>query len=184
MAISMLKIRRPLGRLIFNMGIAIPGKTVFLIETAPRHLMKCLWHVCFQIKKLRFHRSLKFFVVSAAWLHAYLTDSLHIYQNNTTHKMTMCLTSFSDQRSRLHGSFLIFYHVCSMAPCPAIRSLDLLVLKATMICNHKLNFCLLKLLVPFSIRKTDGPPSIQNHFLVPVRNQNQTQNVTLLGLSQ
>ena len=38
MAISMLKIRRPLGRLIFNMGIAIPGKTVFLIETAP-----CFW---------------------------------------------------------------------------------------------------------------------------------------------
>ena len=38
MAISMLKIRRPLGRLIFNMGIAIPGKTVFLIETAPRML--------------------------------------------------------------------------------------------------------------------------------------------------
>ena len=31
----MLQIRRPLGRLIFNMGIAIPGKTVFLIETAP-----------------------------------------------------------------------------------------------------------------------------------------------------
>ena len=38
MAISMLKIRRPLGRLIFNMGIAIPGKTVFLIETAPKPL--------------------------------------------------------------------------------------------------------------------------------------------------
>ena len=36
MAISMLKIRRSLGRLIFNMGIAIPGKTVFLIETAPQ----------------------------------------------------------------------------------------------------------------------------------------------------
>ena len=34
----MLKIRRPLGRLIFDMGIAIPGKTVFLIETAPRAL--------------------------------------------------------------------------------------------------------------------------------------------------
>ena len=33
MEITMLKIRRPLGRLIFNMGIAIPGKTVFLIET-------------------------------------------------------------------------------------------------------------------------------------------------------
>ena len=35
MVISMLKIRRSLGRLIFNMGITIPGKTVFLIETAP-----------------------------------------------------------------------------------------------------------------------------------------------------
>ena len=34
----MLKIRRPLGRFIFNMGIAIPGKTVFLIETAPSKL--------------------------------------------------------------------------------------------------------------------------------------------------
>ena len=41
MAISMLKIRRPLGRLIFNMGIAIPGKTVFLIETAPRPPNDC-----------------------------------------------------------------------------------------------------------------------------------------------
>ena len=35
----MLKIRRPLGRLIFNMGIAIPGKTVFLIETGPWSLV-------------------------------------------------------------------------------------------------------------------------------------------------
>ena len=42
MAISMLKIRRPLGRLIFNMGIAIPDKTVFLIETAPSVFSK-LW---------------------------------------------------------------------------------------------------------------------------------------------
>ena len=39
MVISMLKIRRPLGRLIFNMGIAIPGKTVFLIETAPSMML-------------------------------------------------------------------------------------------------------------------------------------------------
>ena len=47
MAISMLKIRRPLGRLIFNMGIAIPGKTVFLIETAPRWLhCQYFLHVC------------------------------------------------------------------------------------------------------------------------------------------
>ena len=38
----MLKIRRSLGRLIFNMGIAIPGKTVFLIETAPWSLSSVL----------------------------------------------------------------------------------------------------------------------------------------------
>ena len=42
MVISMLKIRRPLGRLIFNMGIAIPGKTVFLIETTPCFVLYCL----------------------------------------------------------------------------------------------------------------------------------------------
>ena len=35
MVIPMLKIRRPTGRLIFNMGIPIPGKTVFYIETGP-----------------------------------------------------------------------------------------------------------------------------------------------------
>ena len=39
MAIPMLKIRRPTGRLIFNMGIPIPGKTVFYIETGPRLLV-------------------------------------------------------------------------------------------------------------------------------------------------
>ena len=38
---SMLKIRRPLGRLIFNMGNAIPGKTVFLIETASCTFLSC-----------------------------------------------------------------------------------------------------------------------------------------------
>ena len=44
MAISMLKIRRPLGRLIFNMGIAIPGKTVFVIETAPWYPIQGFCH--------------------------------------------------------------------------------------------------------------------------------------------
>ena len=39
MVIPMLKIRRPTGRLIFNMGIPIPGKTVFYIETGPRPIM-------------------------------------------------------------------------------------------------------------------------------------------------
>ena len=52
MAIPMLKIRRPNGRLIFNMGIAIPSKTVFLIETAPwvpygvQELPTCMYKDC------------------------------------------------------------------------------------------------------------------------------------------
>ena len=46
MAISMLKIRRPLGRLIFNMGMAIPGKTVFLIETAPSTSNTAIYRMC------------------------------------------------------------------------------------------------------------------------------------------
>ena len=48
MAIPILKIRRPLGRLIFNMGIVTPGKTVFLIETAPGPGPSCsqlYWYV-------------------------------------------------------------------------------------------------------------------------------------------
>ena len=36
MVIPMLKIRRLTDRLIFNMGIPIPGKTVFYIEMRPR----------------------------------------------------------------------------------------------------------------------------------------------------
>ena len=84
MAISMLKIRRPLGRLIFNMGITIPGKTVFLIETAPRYgppsskpsamlsvivytetlewaLKICLWNVLIDVIKWKyFHRNSPF----------------------------------------------------------------------------------------------------------------------------
>ena len=39
MAIPMLKIRRPNGRLIFNMGIPIPGKDGLYIETGPRTLV-------------------------------------------------------------------------------------------------------------------------------------------------
>ena len=61
MVISMLKIRRPLGRLIFNMGIAIPGKTVFLIETAP----------CKSARHYRFNESVIFAEsVSLNWVYA------------------------------------------------------------------------------------------------------------------
>ena len=61
MAISMLKIRRPLGRLIFNMGIAIPGKTVFLIETAPWKHVTCGWRYQFhQVQVIIWGRSLHY----------------------------------------------------------------------------------------------------------------------------
>ena len=59
MAISMLKIRRPLGRLIFNMGIAIPGETVFLIETAPRsyHHITVLFYHCYEYSSYVMHEN-------------------------------------------------------------------------------------------------------------------------------
>ena len=47
MAIPMLKIRRPNGRLIFNIGIPIPGKTVFYIETGPWYPRVFPWCVLF-----------------------------------------------------------------------------------------------------------------------------------------
>ena len=53
MAIPMLKIRRPNGRLIFNMGIPIPGKDGLYIETGPcwRKLYTRI-HVSFGQKRL------------------------------------------------------------------------------------------------------------------------------------
>ena len=67
----MLKIRRPLGRLIFNMGIAIPGKTVFLIETAPRYpgMLWSLWN-SFEnwILVYEIYRCPKFKWVTMDWL--------------------------------------------------------------------------------------------------------------------
>ena len=59
----MLKIRRPLGRLIFNMGIAIPAKTVFLIETAP-------W--------ITVHEKLSSFIRHVR----YLSNGLYIFYSN------------------------------------------------------------------------------------------------------
>ena len=59
----MLKIRRPLGRLIFNMGIAIPGKTVFLIETAPSFLQLILSYYLINTG----HQPDKFLGFSGAW---------------------------------------------------------------------------------------------------------------------
>ena len=65
MVISMLKIRRPLGRLIFNMGIAIPGKTVFLIETAPRILFWSDWF-CYT-SPICVYLLIHFFFIKISW---------------------------------------------------------------------------------------------------------------------
>ena len=63
MVISMLKIRRPLGRLIFNMGIAIPGKTIFLIETAPWSCFYSVFVICVYIREAIIHSSPKVMAV-------------------------------------------------------------------------------------------------------------------------
>ena len=55
----MLKIRRPLGRLIFNMEIAIPGKTVFLIETAPWFVRRLKSTQCYYTVNIHIYFSLQ-----------------------------------------------------------------------------------------------------------------------------
>ena len=72
MAISMLKIRRPLGRLIFNMGIAIPGKTVFLIETAPR------WFYFALNATEMIHYSIADILITSISRHTHKTASTHM----------------------------------------------------------------------------------------------------------
>ena len=65
----MLKIRRPLGRLIFNMGIAIPGKTVFLIETAPWFTKNTPYHyvhsICFSLLQSELNMNSKWNQINA-----------------------------------------------------------------------------------------------------------------------
>ena len=73
MGIPMLKIRRPLGRLIFNMGIAIPGKTVFLIETAP-------WY---------FYHHLSLSLLLWYWIYPIKMDILHKFHNAPLPYLTM-----------------------------------------------------------------------------------------------
>ena len=67
----MLKVRRPLGRLIFNMGIAIPGKTVFLIETAPRPSSSGLFLRCLLFRMQQLSHQATNFCLS---IHNYIDD--------------------------------------------------------------------------------------------------------------
>ena len=79
MVIPMLKIRRPKDCLIFNMGIPIPGKTVFYIETRPRPSFYCIewpntdmqfipkFHMCTQMLNLAIILLCKGLVLSNYW---------------------------------------------------------------------------------------------------------------------
>ena len=83
----MLKIRRPLGRLIFNMGIAIPGKTVFLIEMAPwcwnRNIpgKRCQYQDWFKSGKIALHYNLTRKPLCRMWLPIRAID-LNITKHN------------------------------------------------------------------------------------------------------
>ena len=69
MAIPMLKIRRPTGRLIFNMGIPIPGKTVFLIETGPRfRYILSYWNIKFTCSLYNVIMNICIFLIKYAWI--------------------------------------------------------------------------------------------------------------------
>ena len=91
----MLKIRRPLGRLIFNMGIAIPGKTVFLIETAPwchASISTVYQHVRFEevgTYIFIFHHILT--LIWRRWL-----KSLSPRKTNTPFPSTICILTADD----------------------------------------------------------------------------------------
>ena len=72
----MLKIRRSLGRLIFNMGIAIPGKTVFLIETAP---WKILWYALNVLYIKANHQFILKLCMTTLEIKIYLTKNWHLH---------------------------------------------------------------------------------------------------------
>ena len=84
----MLKIRRPLGRLIFNIGITIPCKTVFLIETAP--WTGGFWHVhCTTLHELGRLHPRKSLHVATSWD----TDVWwHRSESTLAQVMACCLT--------------------------------------------------------------------------------------------
>ena len=90
----MLKIRRQLGRLIFNMGIAIPGKIVFLIETAP-----CLLDMkdIFDIQCAKFHYKFKHSTLPS-YFEKYFVRNNQIHNHFTRNRENLHM--FPTKRSR------------------------------------------------------------------------------------
>ena len=92
----MLKIRRPLGRLIFNMGIVIPGKTVFLIETAPWSLVLRMYK--YQILYTSHNNNVsKWFSVTICRMN--LLCTYHVFFGN---KRTAHIYSISNSKTSWH----------------------------------------------------------------------------------
>ena len=152
MAISMLKIRRPLGRLIFNMGIAIPGKTVFLIETAP-----CFWptrpHIMWCVMWLTSHHGMWVQELIEVWFLSYVyLLSMIMKSLNCSFQFICSLCGCHQQDDSPHGgpimrSFDDFFD--DIKQCNKIvgwpEKLDMLPLICPVMCDTVIFFlCLLK----------------------------------------
>ena len=97
----MLKVRRPLGRLIFNMGIAIPGKTVFLIETAPLSLVDIFqWN----LSQILFQGKANYLQMMAFWSQCvkYENHNLGLISNDAA---ASCNTSGCFSSNMMHSDF-------------------------------------------------------------------------------
>ena len=101
----MLKIRRPLGRLIFNMGIAIPGKTVFLIETAP-----CISYV--KIYQLKVLRALKRFGKAPRPCKPSMRTVDYSFVNITNQVTYICIVFSVRQHGLQHQALNAAYNEC------------------------------------------------------------------------
>ena len=113
MAISMLKIRRPLGRLIFNMGIAIAGKTVFLIETPPPLVVMDghSWNVTFYVSTGPVHTTQPLPPVDSLGIWS-RNIFLELYLDKFKHLTILRLLSFVVINSHtVHVSFIKMWHI-------------------------------------------------------------------------
>ena len=117
MAISMLKIRRPLGRLIFNMGITIPCKTVFFIETAP-------WTCSSLSLQMSQH-------LSVLWTSA---DTVMTTQSYTQSRKTKIMPMVNWSTKYLHHHKLCWLSIASLHCC-FCHSLIYLLLVITVLWN-------------------------------------------------
>ena len=80
---------------------------IFMKLSTDIDLMKCFWHVPFQVKRSRSQRSCEIFVVSTPWLLAYLIDLLYAWHKYSPWRddVPQSISRSKGQRSRSHRSF-------------------------------------------------------------------------------